>query len=376
MKNLKVLFVAVLVAAGMLIVSPKLSSVFLARQSPDADADSQGALLEAFAEMKPIDTHVHVFKNDPAFIALLKRLKLGILDICVIDDRDPFFKGLEPQRGQVLRVVRGNKGRAALCTTISPYDFEEPGFSRRVIRQLNKDFSEGAIAVKIYKTIGMEIKTKAGKYLMPDDPVFEPVYKDIAAHHRTVVAHLAEPSSCWEPPDTASPDYEYYKQHPEEYAYLHPEWPSKTAILGARDHLLAENPKLRVVGAHLGSMETDVNEIANRLDRYPNFAVDTAARIPYLMLQPHDKVRGFVIKYQDRILYGTDLELLPQDNSAERLREWTSTYERDWKFFATDQTVEYKGHQVRGLQLPEPVLRKFFHDNAARWLPGILGKDR
>ena len=67
--------------------------------------------------------------------------------------------------------------------------------------------------------------------------------------------------------------------------YLHPDHPRKETILAARDHLLAENPKLRVVGAHLGSMETDVDEIAKRFDRYPNFAVDTAARMEYLMLR-------------------------------------------------------------------------------------------
>jgi predicted TIM-barrel fold metal-dependent hydrolase len=263
-----------------------------------------------------------------------------------------------------------------LCTTFSPYDFEKPGFSERAIRQLNQDFTEGAVAVKIYKTIGMEIKTKAGKYLMPDDPAFEPVYEDIMAHHRTIVAHLAEPDSCWAPPNPASPDYEYYKQHPEEYAYAHPEWPSKAAILAARDHVLAQHPKLRLVGAHLGSMEADVNEIAQRFDRYPNFAVDTAARVPYFILQPRQKVRDFLIKYQDRILYATDLVVMPQDNTEKALQEWTSTYERDWKFFATDQTVEYKGHQAQGLRLPEPVLRKLYRDNAIRWFPGITGSVR
>ena len=140
---------------------------------------------------------------------------------------------------------------------------------------------------------------------MPDDPAFEPIYEDIAAHHRTVVAHLAEPDSCWLPPNPANPDYAYYKGHPREYAYEHPEWPCKAAILAARDHLVAENPTLRVIGAHLGSMESDVDQIAQRFDRYPNFAVDTAARVPYFMFQPRDKVRAFLIKYQDRVLYGT-----------------------------------------------------------------------
>ena len=330
--------------------------------------------LTSFSDVAPIDTHVHLYKDDPAFDALMQRLKLRILDICVIDDRDPYFKGLEPQRGDVIRVVHRTGGRAVLCTTFSPYEFEEPGFAPRTIRQLDADFAAGAIAVKIYKVMGMEMKSKAGKYVMPDDPAFEPIYKDIAAHHRTVVAHIAEPDSCWQAPNPASPDYDYYQQHPEEYAYAHPEWPSKAAILAARDHLVAENPKLRVVGAHLGSMEADVNQMAQRFDRYPNFAVDTAARVPYFMLQPRDKVRAFLIKYQDRILYATDLVVMPKDDTEKALAEWNSTYERDWKFFATAQAVEYNGHSYQGLALPVPVLRKIFHENAVHWLPGIMGK--
>jgi len=268
--------------------------------------------------------------------------------------------------------VKSSKGNVSLCTTFSPYPFESPQFSRNVIQQLNKNFAEGAVAVKIYKTIGMEIKSKSGKYLMPDDPVLEPIYRDIAAHNRTIIAHIAEPTSCWEPPDPASPDHRYYQNNPQEYAYLHPEWPSKAAILAARDHMLAENPKLRVVGAHLGSMELDVNDIAKHFDRYPNFAVDTAARVPYLKLQPREKVRAFMIKYQDRILYGTDLELNQQDDAAKALKHWKNAYAQDWEYFATDDIIQFRGHDIRGLNLPQSVLRKLYHDNAVRWFPGIL----
>ncbi|HEX6804672.1 MAG TPA: amidohydrolase family protein [Terriglobales bacterium] len=327
--------------------------------------------LAGFSALAPIDAHVHLYKDDPAFGTLLKRLNLRVLDILVIDDRDPYGKGLEPQRSDVLKVVHVTAGRALFCTTFSPYDFEDPGFAQRTIRQLDADFGKGAIAVKIYKVMGMEMKSKAGKYVMPDDPAFEPIYQSIAAHHHTVVAHIAEPDSCWQPPNPASPDYEYYQQHPEEYAYAHPEWPSKAAILAARDHFLAENPKLRVVGAHLGSMETNVDDIAKRFDRYPNFAVDTAARIVYLMMQPREKVRAFLIKYQDRVLYGTDLVVMPKDDSAKALAEWNDTYARDWKFFATNETFEVHGRKVQGLELPEPILRKLYHDNAVRWIPGV-----
>lgn len=359
------------IAASTLIAASFSPFRFRAAGSP-RPGDDQHALLEAFAETNPIDAHVHLYKDDLAFSALMDRLKLHVLDICVIDDRDPDYSGLEPQRSEVLQVRQHTGGRAAFCTTFSPYDFETPGFSQRVIRQLNQDFAAGAVAVKIYKVMGMEMKSKAGKYVMADDPAFEPIYQDIASHHRTLVAHLAEPDSCWQPPNPASPDHEYYKEHPGEYAYAHPEWPSKAAILAARDHLVAMNPTLRVVGAHLGSMESDVDQIAQRLDRYPNFAVDTAARVPYFMLQPRDKVRAFLLKYQDRILYGTDLVVLPNDDTQKAVEEWNSTYARDWKFLATDQTMDYRGHSYQGLALPEPVLRKIFHDNAVHWFPGIL----
>ncbi len=338
----------------------------------DAEAGQEPALA-TFAAVGPIDAHAHIYKNDPAFKALLDRLNLRILNICVLDDRDPFYKSLSSQRDDLLKVRHSTADRAVLCTTFSPYDFESAGYAERTIRELGRDFDGGAVAVKIYKVMGMEMKSKAGKWVMADDPAFDPIYKYIARENRTVVAHLAEPDSCWQPPNPASPDYEYYKEHPEEYAYKHPEWPSKAAILAARDHVVAENPKLRVVGAHLGSMESDVDQMAQRFDRYPNFAVDTAARVPYFMLQPHEKVRAFLVKYQDRILYATDQVVMPTDNTDEKVKEWTDTFARDWRFFATKETVEYKGRKYQGIELPAPVLAKIFHANAVRWFPGIEG---
>ncbi len=134
-----------------------------------------------------------------------------------------------------------------------------------------------------------------------------------------------------------------------------------------------------MVGVHLGSMERDLDNIARHLDKYPNFAIDTAARMEYLMLMPQEKVRAFLIKYQDRVLYGTDLDLLPDahfpdaspDALPEVLKDWRSTYARDWKFLATAETLSVEGKQVHGLNLPQPVLQKIFRTNAIRWIPGL-----
>jgi hypothetical protein len=63
---------------------------------------------------------------------------------------------------------------------------------------------------------------------------------------------------------------------------------------------------------------------------------------------------------------------MPKDDTEKALAEWNDTYARDWKFFATNKTVEVKGRKVHGLELPEPVLRKLYHDNAVRWFPGVV----
>ena len=90
------------------------------------------------------------------------------------------------------------------------------------------------------------------------------------------------------------------------------------------------------------------------------------------MMPPREKVRAFLIKYQDRVHYGTDLVVMPKDDTEKALAEWNNTYTRDWMFFATNKTFEIKGRKVQGLELPEPVLRKLYHDNAVQWFPGAI----
>jgi predicted TIM-barrel fold metal-dependent hydrolase len=365
------LIAAALAASAFLalrIVARPLFAAAAAR--PSLAPGSNDDALQAFAAMQPVDTHVHAFKSDPAFADLMARLRLRVLDICVADTQG-IYGALAAQLARAKAFVGASPGHARLCVTFDPFTFQHKDFAQHTVKQLHQEFSDGAVAVKIWKNIGMELKTPDGRYVMPDDPAFAPIYREIAAENKTLVAHVAEPSSCWEPPNPDSPDYDYYKENPEWYMYLHPDHPRKEVILAARDHLLAENPKLRVVGAHLGSMETDVDEIAKRFDRYPNFAVDTAARMEYLMLAPREKVRNFLIQYQDRVVYGTDLEFLANETTPDALKDWQDTYARDWKFLATDQTLQLRGREIQGLKLPEPILRRIYHDNAVHWISGI-----
>ncbi len=108
---------------------------------------------------------------------------------------------------------------------------------------------------------------------------------------------------------TVSSDSSYFAEHPEYHMFLHPEYPSYEAQIKARDHLLEKHPDLKFIGCHLGSLEWNVDSLAKRLDRFPNMVVDMSARICHLQFQSasnRNRVRNFCIKYQDRLLYGTD----------------------------------------------------------------------
>jgi predicted TIM-barrel fold metal-dependent hydrolase len=358
------LFAAVLLAAGMPLQP---------QPAGQGTVSQQYAYLHSLAALHPIDAHAHVWKSDPSFTAMLERWNLHILDILIIDDKESSVLPLTQQRAAALAFVRSAEGHGSLCTTFDPFLFSQPDFLKNAIEGLNGDFANGAIAVKVWKNVGMELKDSNGRYVMVDDPRFEPIFRDIEAHNKTLIAHQAEPDVAWGPADPKALDSPYYAAHPEWNMEKIPDAPAKKKILESRDRLLAQHPHLRIVGAHLGSMEADVDMVASTLDRYPNFAIDTGARVAHLTIQPSPKVRSFLIKYQDRVLYGTDIEFSGDETGSAAAEEWEKQLALDWRYFATGDTFDYNGHTVQGLHLPPAVLEKIYHSNAVHWFPGIEG---
>lgn len=333
---------------------------------------SEEKALKAFAALHPIDAHVHVFKTAPEFQAMLEQEQLTLLNVLVVDDTWAPRNQLQPQIDDAWKLVHSSHGHVLLCTTFDGYKFNAPTFTQDSVQQINRDFQDGAIAVKIWKTFGMEIKDSNGKYVLPDDPKLKPIYEDIAQHDKTLLTHLAEPDLAWEALDVKKdPLAQYYLENPQWHMLNKPGVPSKKAILEARDRVLEQNPKLRVVGVHLASMEKDLDALGQRLDKYPNFAVDTAARMEYLMYGDPEKVRAFLMKYQDRVIYGTDLDVNPDADVQKSVKEWKETYANDWRFFATDETFQVEGHTVHGVKLSKDVLQKIYRTNAQHWIRGL-----
>jgi predicted TIM-barrel fold metal-dependent hydrolase len=223
----------------------------------------------------------------------------------------------------------------------------------------------------------MVLKDSIGKYVMADNPIFDPIYNYLETNHIPLMGHLGEPKNCWLPVDqmTLDNDKNYFTNHPEYHMFLHPEAPSYEAQVEVRDNILKKHPQLNFIGAHLGSLEWNIEELAKRLDQFPNFNVDFSARIGHLQYQSskdYEKVRQFMVKYQDRLLYGTDGSLNDNiSNVKAKKNSLHSGWLEQFIYLATDQFVIVKdlgGLKVQSLQLPREVVDKIYSENAVRLL--------
>jgi predicted TIM-barrel fold metal-dependent hydrolase len=359
----------------VVVLSIGLQSCAPAQQDPNDPPGTTYYTAADFISVAKRDTHVHINTSDPGFIEQAKADNFSLITINV---DAPYFPSIDEQQTIAQAHAAAFPGRVAYAATLSVKSFNSPQWTADTVARLTDAFSKGAVAVKFWKNIGMDLRAADGRFVMIDDRRFDPIFALIARHGSTMIGHNGEPKDCWLPlaEMTTNNDRDYYKQHPEYYMFLHRDYPSYEQQIQARDRMLSRHPDVTFVGAHLGSLEWSTDELARRLDEFPNMAVDMAARIGHLQDQAradHDKVRRFFLKYQDRLMYGSDQTIgSRRDPAAVRARAheiWT----RDWRFLTTGETLrtpEVNG-AFTGLKLPKAVVDKVYRTNAERWFPRI-----
>ena len=323
--------------------------------------------------MNKIDAHLHYHGEHADNIDFLKRMNMKLLNICVSQDtagawrkQADFYTDLQMRFPE----------QFAWITSFDLPDFSSD-YADRVVEGLQKDFNAGATGCKVWKNVGMEVKTPSGEFVMVDDPLFDPIWEFLTREDRTLLMHIGEPLACWRPLVDDNPHYGYYSKSPQWHMYNKPEYPSHETIMAARDHMIEKHPKLRIVGAHLASLEFDVAEIAKRFDRFPNFAVDSSARVADLAYQDSDTVREFFSAYSDRLMFGTDIvqrDLSSELSEAERQKQLKVYEDRllmEFAYYESGEVVNVRGKENRGLNLPDDILEKFYLTNAQTWYPGL-----
>lgn len=283
-----------------------------------------------------------------------------------------YEKGLQDA---VAKYDRAYPGRFLTFTEPSYSHFKEsnyPALQAQAIEQAHRD---GARGLKILKTLGLYLRENitSGALVKIDDPRFDPMWAACGQLNMPVAMHVSDPVAFFTPTDRFNERYEELNNHPD-WSFYGGDFPSNAELLEARNRVIARHPKTTFVTLHFGNFSENLQNVSENLDRFPNMYVDMAARIGELGRQPYTS-KKFFDKYQDRILFATDAtphgDAFPQQVFNDQL------YEIYYRFLETeDEYFDYaparippQGRwRIYGINLSDDILRKVYHDNAARLL--------
>jgi predicted TIM-barrel fold metal-dependent hydrolase len=247
--------------------------------------------------------------------------------------------------------------------------FSDAGeFVEKAVELLHNHVKKGAKGLKILKELGLHYRDSSGNLINIDDERLAPVWDAAGKLKIPVLMHQGDPAGFFEP---ATPENEHYDS-----LLKYPSWsfadkkrfPRKHEILQRRDRLIKNHPETVFMLPHVANSPENMEYVSNLLDENPNIFIDFSARLDELGRQPYTS-RKFFVKHQDRIYFGTDMPA-----SLEMYRCYFRFLETYDEYFIPpdyDGTFgRYRWH-ICGIGLPRTVLKKIYHGNILKIIPGI-----
>lgn len=246
------------------------------------------------------------------------------------------------------------------------WDCHRGDFGHRVARQLHEASKSGVLGVKFFKQFGLGYRNPDGSLIEIDHPRWDPVWEACADLDLPVIIHTGDPAAFFQPIDRFNERYEELARHPD-WSFHGADFPSRDELHAARNRVIQRHPETTFIGAHLAGNPEDLATVGGWLEQFPNLYVELASRIGELGRQPYT-AREFLIKYQDRILFGTDGPW-PELRLA---YYWRFLETRDEYFPYSEKTPPPQGlWQIYGVDLPDDVLQKIYSANTLRLLPRL-----
>ena len=296
----------------------------------------------AYPDIPIIDIHTHIRDNaildDYTGMAELIKNDYGSDLAMWINLSSPLREGREGLE-EMQRVEKEYKGR--FLHTINDYRIHDGlAFSPAELAWWHK---KGVVGFKIW----------VGVSDLSDHPANDPIYTKMEQLGMVGASvHISQPYPtrwCESPVDF---------------------WSSQLAWL----RVLDRHPDMVVVMAHMQDFfnsDEQLDFLRYMLETYPNYYVDLAARFQQFSRMDRDNLREFVIKYQDRILFGTDISDQPSKDAAAA----AAGYIRCFRLLETGEVVEgggfFSDKSAQGLELPREVLEKIYYKNAVKIYPRI-----
>ncbi len=265
------------------------------------------------------------------------------------------------------RMLRKTQGFEDFIITFGSLDltrFEKPDFERYVRKTIERQISLGMRGMKFWKTLGLSIKDGRGNYLRVDDKRLEVIWHTAAEYRLPVLIHIADPTAFFKPIDLRNERIEELQAYPE-YSFYNEGRYTFDQLMEMQENLLARNRQTTFVVAHFGSYSENLAQVGQWLDSYDNMYIDIAERISDLGRQPYTS-RKFFERYQDRIMFGTDLNPLDIQRYPIYYR-FLETFDEYFNYGTAP--VPHQGiWNIYGIGLDEGVLNKVYRDNAVKLL--------
>jgi predicted TIM-barrel fold metal-dependent hydrolase len=276
-------------------------------------------------------------------------------------------------------------GRFTLHFNLDYGAWNEPDFSERAVKQVERAHELGASGLKEYKRLGLYLRDGKGELIKIDDPKLDPVWKRCGELGLPVSIHVADPRAFWLPYESANERWTELKDHKSWWFGDPKQFPPREELLAALDRVISRHPKTTFVCVHFANNAEDIDWVDRKLDEHPNMNADLAARIPELGRHDPAKLRRLFTKHQDRIFFATDFQvydklILGSSGDAERPTDddavaffrkewrWLETNDRDWPHMTPIQG----DWNISAIGLPPAVLRKIYFDNARKLLVRTL----
>lgn len=233
----------------------------------------------------------------------------------------------------------------------------EPDVFERWHRSIESFFNLGSRIAKLHMAPGTMKKT--GMHF--DHPGVRGILRDIASRGMAIMTHVGDPQ-LWYDGKYAGPDYASTGSRESQYA--------------AWERALEDHRGTPWLGAHMGGNPEDLKRLQSLLDRFPDLVLDLSATkwIVREVSARADAARAFVIRNQDRLLWGSDQvsgdargwDFLASRWWAHRTL-WESEYRGTTPIYDSDLAVDDQP-ALNGLALPPAVIQKLYRDNAVNFM--------
>lgn len=263
---------------------------------------------------------------------------------------------------EVLARYKKYPGRFSLWCGFDYTGYDQPGYGPAAVAELERCFRLGAEGVGEMgdKGKGMFFTEPAAWGMHFDDARMDSLLNKCGELGMPVSIHVADPIWMYEPMDRHNDGlmnaYQWRLDNQTNIV-------SHGELLGTLERAVKKHPRTIFVACHLANCCYDLAKLGALLDKYPNLYADISARFSETAATPRAAAK-FYEKYQDRLVYGTDMGRGKEMyETTFRILETNDEHFYDWDLF----TYHWPLH---GFGLSDAILKKVYADNSR----GLLQK--